>query len=223
MTQIKPIQTYYNGYWFRSRLEARWAVFFDAMGIEYRYEDEGYTYWDDRYQWLPDFTLPEYDNLLVEVKGGDDALKKDWERLAMAIDYLNTPASNGLLILGDIPNPNDIGFGSVPVFSYLEWSEGIKCDFAAFLDRFNKKNRFIKGIDTVFESTYGYNWRKFEKAFTSGEGDMPKCVSTKYKMLTKDEMYSLKFEKLSKAYRIARQARFEHGETPKVESVFDDD
>lgn len=31
---IKPIETHYNGYRFRSRLEARWAVFFDALGIK---------------------------------------------------------------------------------------------------------------------------------------------------------------------------------------------
>ena len=33
---IKAIDTVYNGYKFRSRLEARWAVFFDEIGIEYR-------------------------------------------------------------------------------------------------------------------------------------------------------------------------------------------
>lgn len=41
-TQIKPIETYYNGYRFRSRLEARWAVFFDAAGIKYQYEEQGF-------------------------------------------------------------------------------------------------------------------------------------------------------------------------------------
>ena len=40
--EIKPIETVYNGYRFRSRLEARWAVFFDTLGIEYEYEKEGY-------------------------------------------------------------------------------------------------------------------------------------------------------------------------------------
>jgi len=41
MGEIKAIQTEYKGYLFRSRLEARWAVFFDACGIEYEYEPEG--------------------------------------------------------------------------------------------------------------------------------------------------------------------------------------
>ena len=31
MNRIKPIQTRYKGFNFRSRLEARWAVFFDAI------------------------------------------------------------------------------------------------------------------------------------------------------------------------------------------------
>lgn len=39
---MKAIQTEYKGYLFRSRLEARWAVFFDACGIAWEYEPEGY-------------------------------------------------------------------------------------------------------------------------------------------------------------------------------------
>jgi hypothetical protein len=39
---MKPIETRYKGYRFRSRLEARWAVFFDAVGEGWEYEKEGY-------------------------------------------------------------------------------------------------------------------------------------------------------------------------------------
>jgi hypothetical protein len=39
---IKPIETLYRGYKFRSRLEARWAVFFDVAGIAWQYEPEGF-------------------------------------------------------------------------------------------------------------------------------------------------------------------------------------
>jgi len=39
---IKTIQTAYKGYKFRSRLEARWAVFFDAFPLKWEYEPEGY-------------------------------------------------------------------------------------------------------------------------------------------------------------------------------------
>ena len=53
---IRAIETKYNGYRFRSRLEARWAVFFDSLRIEYEYEKEGYELPSGRY--LPDFWLP---------------------------------------------------------------------------------------------------------------------------------------------------------------------
>ena len=33
MNEIRAIQTEYRGYLFRSRLEVRWAVFFDACGV----------------------------------------------------------------------------------------------------------------------------------------------------------------------------------------------
>ena len=39
---MKAIETVYRGFQFRSRLEARWAVFFDALGIKWGYETEGY-------------------------------------------------------------------------------------------------------------------------------------------------------------------------------------
>lgn len=54
---IKPIETLYKGYRFRSRLEARWAVFFDELGIEYQYEPQGFEFDGERY--LPDFFLPQ--------------------------------------------------------------------------------------------------------------------------------------------------------------------
>lgn len=38
---ITPIETLYKGYRFRSRLEARWAVFMDACGADWEYEPEG--------------------------------------------------------------------------------------------------------------------------------------------------------------------------------------
>jgi len=62
---IKAIETHYKGYRFRSRLEARWAVFFDALGIEWQYEPEGYNI--DGAYYLPDFYLTDY-KLLVEIK-----------------------------------------------------------------------------------------------------------------------------------------------------------
>jgi len=51
---MKAIETHYKGYRFRSRLEARWAVFFDALGIEWEYEKEGYDL-GGAGLYLPDF------------------------------------------------------------------------------------------------------------------------------------------------------------------------
>jgi len=42
--EIKAIETVYKGYRFRSRLEARWAVFFENVGIKWEYEKEGFEF-----------------------------------------------------------------------------------------------------------------------------------------------------------------------------------
>ncbi len=52
---ITAIETQYKGYRFRSRLEARWAVFFDALNIKWQYEQEGYNL--NGIMYLPDFYL----------------------------------------------------------------------------------------------------------------------------------------------------------------------
>lgn len=63
---IKAIETVYKGYRFRSRLEARWAVFFDALGIEWEYEPEGFELGEvGRY--LPDFRLTKH-GCYIEIK-----------------------------------------------------------------------------------------------------------------------------------------------------------
>lgn len=82
MNSIKPIQTRYKGYHFRSRLEARWAVFFDSMGIRYEYEPEGYEL-SDGSKYLPDFYLPML-NTFFEVKPSsisEEDEKKAWMKI----------------------------------------------------------------------------------------------------------------------------------------------
>lgn len=66
LTMLKPIETTYNGYKFRSRLEARWACFLDALAVPYIYEAEGYDL--DGVWYLPDFWLPTQ-NCWMEIKG----------------------------------------------------------------------------------------------------------------------------------------------------------
>jgi hypothetical protein len=53
--RIKAIETRYAGCHFRSRLEARWAVFFDHLDIPWEYEPEGFETSAGNY--LPDFRI----------------------------------------------------------------------------------------------------------------------------------------------------------------------
>ena len=53
---MKAIETQYKGYRFRSRLEARWAIFFDELGIRWQYETEGFVL-NDKTWYLPDFFI----------------------------------------------------------------------------------------------------------------------------------------------------------------------
>lgn len=91
---MKPIETQYAGHRFRSRLEARWAVFFNAAGVEWLYEPEGFTL-ENGTRYLPDFYLPKA-GCYVEVKG-------DMSRLDT--DLLNRFARDNqeVLLLGPIP------------------------------------------------------------------------------------------------------------------------
>lgn len=80
-----PIPTTYQATVFRSRLEARWAVFFDALAIAWEYEPEGYQDGDLRY--LPDFWLPGHE-CFWEVKPdsleqGSDAMRDAFTKAEM--------------------------------------------------------------------------------------------------------------------------------------------
>lgn len=83
---MRVITTAYRGYRFRSRLEARWAVFFDALKIEWEYELEGFEL-SDGTCYLPDFFLPKFcGDLWVEVKppNGDETKARRFSREAQA-------------------------------------------------------------------------------------------------------------------------------------------
>jgi hypothetical protein len=96
---IEAIETEYKGYKFRSRLEAKWAVFFDAMDWVWEYEPEGYKmeYKGEIIRYLPDFRLPDK-GAYVEVKGpalnAADRLK---------IEALTHETNAPVYLLSDIP------------------------------------------------------------------------------------------------------------------------
>ena len=113
MNTITAIPTEYKGYLFRSRLEARWAVFFDACRVKWEYEPEGFALPNGQF-YLPDFLLhgcagrsPK--DLYVEVKGkmtGADAEKI--LRFSGVKDLEAYEIKNPILVVAGIPDGDNI-------------------------------------------------------------------------------------------------------------------
>lgn len=209
MADIKPIETVYNGYRFRSRLEARWAVFFDAIGIRYVYEPEGFVGAYGMY-YLPDFYLPDFD-VYVEVKGSDEQLKNDSHKLESAIDFLSTPISTaGLIILGPIPYKE----GCIPYFDLLFWHKGV-CSTKCLFDvggTFKHAAYYCEKNESEYWSAY----QIYEGIDCGSPLPLSVSVNAKYQDYYATALYMKRpFQEINKAYIKARQARFEHGETPK--------
>lgn len=186
---MRPIETRYNGYHFRSRLEARWAVFFSTLGIEYKYEHEGIQL-DDGRRWLPDFWLPKLgDGYLVEVKGDPDRLNLDMLKQA-AVE-----SDTAILILGEIPPDGSW------VHTVIETDRHL--------------------VEYSFTDKYIVNRRHFEHRLywdddqlIEWDDDSERLLAGRRARHGNNDLY------VSTAYHRARTARFEHGETPKVETIY---
>lgn len=98
---MKPIETRFAGY--------RWAVFFKSLGVEWRYEMEGFEFEGERY--LPDFWLPG-SGQYVEVKGDPDCLERELPRLTRFARH----AERDVVVLGDIP---ELERGRIPTHLLL--------------------------------------------------------------------------------------------------------
>lgn len=195
---IKPIETVYNGYRFRSRLEARWAVFLDALGVEYEYEPEGFELQNGMW-YLPDFRVKCYGKrgefnpsewfyLYIEVKGRmtlEDAEKIDsffnYPEIIDINEYPDLSKTNPVLVVDHIPDEKESPFptwdedNSIPPWAFNY--ETIDADyFPAYPSAHNGKF-YLWGGDSNY---------------IRGEDILP----------------------VRDAYKKARQARFEHGETP---------
>lgn len=80
-TGLVSKETDYSGVTFRSKLEARWAVFFDELGVRWEYEPESfdlserdwYNYTKDFVGYIPDFWLDDAE-MFVEIKGDPSRL-----------------------------------------------------------------------------------------------------------------------------------------------------
>lgn len=181
--EIKAIETEYNGYKFRSRLEARWAVFFDELGVEYEYEPEGFDLGNGLY-YLPDFRvkcwgmkgLPLFKkpvDLWVEVKGV--MTEYDAKKIKKFAD------SNNVLVVSNIPNP----------------------DSTDYLGSF-RSDEEMNGTDI-------YPWN-YELIMDDYYPCYPATTDDGKFYLDGADYQTMDRNIICQALRAARQARFEHGE-----------
>jgi hypothetical protein len=182
MSEIKAIETYYDGRLFRSRLEARWAVFFKTLVVEYEYEPEGF-FLDNGLKYLPDFRVQcfglrgrrdaEPFDLYIEVKG-----LMDEESYAKIILFSK---HHPILIVNKIPEPH----------CSFDWNS---------LSAGNGMNGF---------SIYPFNYSTIDGDYF---GAYPAAHDGKFYLMgdsmdyiRNDDVPNIEF-----AYTAARTARFEH-------------
>ena len=189
---IKPIETVYNGYRFRSRLEARWAVFFDKAGIEYEYELDGFILKNGT-RYLPDFFLPQFD-IFVEIKANPDIDDYKWLHFAFEYTRLNQDKVNGIICCYGDPMNNNIHYMTECLASPNDNHKGFYEDDCCFKCRDSDKEPFLIMNNTLDPTTvFG-------------------PTKNAWRIIGNPDIYSnYEAEK-----RFARQARFEYGETPKV-------
>tara|TARA_R100000329_G_C7556463_1_gene196713 strand:+ start:48 stop:674 length:627 start_codon:yes stop_codon:yes gene_type:complete len=94
MTALIPIPTKYNGYTFRSRLEARWAMFFDRLKLKWEYEPEGYFLgdshkYDPELLYLPDFLVrtPQNEEMWFEIKPFNTTINDKFDKFRDLIGW----------------------------------------------------------------------------------------------------------------------------------------
>lgn len=192
---VQAIETRYAGCHFRSRLEARWAVFFDHLKIKWEYEPQGYSLPSGPY--LPDFFLPKINGgVFFEVKADTDEGHQDdlrWPQLAVSTMQdvfvafgLPRPDSYDTLVYSE---PN----GSIEVYHPWQIDEGISCswdNYQAFCIC-----RDCGAIGIQFEGrSYRLNCPcdRTEQGDRGHNPDDPRILT---------------------AYEAARSARFEHGQS----------
>jgi hypothetical protein len=160
---IKPIDTVHSGYKFRSRLEARWAVFFEAMDINYVFEKEGFDI--DGEWYLPDFWIPEW-NCWIEIKPeiytvcpNDNSKRKNQKepgREVMLCRKLCDNTNNVVLLIGGNPWVKSICPDKKSFYDY-EYQYGI---IAFYPQTFLNTRNFDKSLKAI-----GFNLEKASTQF----------------------------------------------------------
>lgn len=185
--KIKSIDTIYRDFKFRSRLEARWAVFFDELGIVWEYEKEGYEVEGIRY--LPDFWLSEL-NCWIEVKGDMPGYSEKMKAVKLCL----ASKKDVHIFLGEPYEAES--------FSSLTFSEHYLPAERISEIRTDPKEYAVDWISTegfVTDAAPIYFWIEDKK------------IILKQRQIPKKEWDTLVIvpEKLHNAYVAARQARFE--------------
>lgn len=206
--RIGAIETEYMGHRFRSRIEARWAVAFDAIGIRWAYESQGFEGGGAR--WLPDFYLPDC-QCWVEVKGLDIVPPSDRAKMLAVLgsgavpDYLGSidygSPNCGVALLGDIP-ADDHGHYFFPMLRH-SLSMGHLWDTSAFAcNRGEDSYRLVAASPGLIGIMMGYS-RPIQ-----ADASVDAAWSTKPFYLGHIAAYP----RVRSAFNAARSARFEHGE-----------
>lgn len=205
MTIIKPIETRYAGCRFRSRLEARWAVFFDTLGIPWEYEPEGLLVsWrlslhEGRFRYLPDFRLPDL-GLWVEVKG--EWTKEECHQFCNAAASISSQDGGGcsdgndVMVLGSVPRPGD---SWAPWVLHMHKGDLLRTSFNIRQHGWCRGEIVATdwGGDNVYEGGPDRKPLAYWRAALL-EGDIRSTWGTQ--------------PQIKRAVQAARSARFEHGE-----------
>lgn len=220
VNEIKAIETMYNGYRFRSRLEARFAVLMDALGISYEYELEGYRLPNGK-MYLPDFYLPQFD-YYVECKGYSDHWVDDVKK---ALNFTVCKKTN-IMFVADIPfskySRGVYYFASAhftPLYSYYDH---MSCG-SVYFETYNGSNAIIR------DGRWDLDYDDFRRMPLCQVNDLTESCIEYFDMVMKAipakqdttgwESVKRISEKdcdyMNSAFLKARTARFEHGETPK--------
>lgn len=214
---IQAIDTLYRNCYFRSRLEARYAVFFDILKIAWRYEPEAYRVGPDRLPYLPDFYLPNL-GTWVEVKGTEEDFTTKADVYSAAVDPESglpgiadsVLTTRGFLILGPI---RDIKPDSRRPFHTL-------IQHGRFWD--NTAKRYVAGAWRAWaafaeDSRIVLNAIDCEGSTPAG---LPPAKELAYTATVRVPGLPFGPNKVAAAYAIARAARFDQGKKGFAESVF---
>lgn len=186
MGTIEPIETEYKKYRFRSRLEARWAVFLDELGLSWNYELEGYEL-ENGERYLPDFWLPQI-SMWAEVKGPQFTHQEiqNASLLSKGTGYL-------CLLLGGEPQNRVYPAAPPP-----EPEQGPD---------------WMTGEDGPLYAAWSYCLTCYH-SYPSTEGRLFACPGCSCYQNRDGGCNRCKYEDTAKAVKAARSAHFEHGETP---------